>query len=106
MPTEEPPPLERCRAMPCPWEADVQGCPHRVQGRGNNRFPKALCRFYSAPGQHTITRIARTVGLSIDNAKEELASAERKMRDAIMNSPELQHDPAIMSMVETHLRSA
>lgn len=96
-------PLINCLDIPCPWEKCFRQCKYRVAQRGKNGFPNALCSFYSTPGPHVPSRIARATGLTIDAVNKTLESAHAKMRAAVAMSDELQYDPQIRAMVQDHL---
>lgn len=78
------PPLTRCGALPCPWMERVATCPHLVQSKdARERFQHALCSFYSMPGPHAPSKIAKTLGISVDTVNARLQSATMKIRQAI-----------------------
>lgn len=82
------PPLIRCGAIPCPWMTNMEGCAHRIQGKTEaDRFRYALCGFYSMPGPHAPSKIAKTLGISVDTVNCRLQSAELKLRAAIRDDP-------------------
>lgn len=95
--------LVNCLAIPCPWEHCYRTCPFRVAKRGAKGFPNAICTFYSTPGPHVPSRIAKATGLSIDSVNKILDGVHAKVRQAVLNSDELRFDPSIKTMVEDHI---
>lgn len=84
------PPLTRCGALPCPWMAHIQSCPHRIQSEDRReRFQHALCSFYSMPGPHAPSKIAKTLGISVDTVAARIETASMKIRQAIREDPAL-----------------
>lgn len=99
--TSDSPPLLRCGAMPCPWMAAVEKCAHRVQSEDpKERLRHALCSFYSMPGPHAPSKIAKAAGLSVETVNERLKSAEAKILDFVLKDPILQTMPAAMEYFE------
>jgi len=96
-------PLVNCLDIPCPWDKTFRSCAHRIAQRGQNGFPKALCAFYSTPGPHVPSRIAKATGLTIDAVNKTLDGVHAKMRQMVLLSDELRFDPQINSAVENHL---
>ena len=96
-------PLVRCLDLPCPWAATFRSCQHRIARRGMSGFPHALCAFYSTPGPHVPSKIARATGLTIDSVNKTLERVHARVREEVMTSRELRYDPTIQVLVEDHL---
>lgn len=93
-------PLMRCGELPCPWMENVRACPHRVQAddrRERLRYP--LCRFFSMPGPHAPSKIAKVCGLSVDTVNDRLRSGEQKMREMIAKDPILSQTPGVAAFL-------
>ena len=100
---EDTAPLVNCLEIPCPWESCYRTCQFRIAKRGQNGFPRAICSFYSTPGPHVPSRIAKATGLTIDAVNKTLEGVHDKMREMIVGSDELQFDPQIKALVDDHL---
>ena len=96
-------PLVNCLDIPCPWEKCYRTCQFRIAKRGASGFPNALCAFYSTPGPHVPSRIAKATGLTIDAVNKTLDTVHTKMRQMVIQSDELRLDPAIRTAVDDHL---
>jgi len=96
-------PLVNCLAIPCPWEACYRTCKFRVAQRGQDGFPNAICTFYSTPGPHVPSRIAKATGLTIDAVNKTLDGVHAKMRQMVILSDELRFVPEIKALVDDHL---
>jgi len=96
-------PLVNCLAIPCPWQSCYRTCSFRLAQRGQNGFPMALCTFYSTPGPHAPSRIAKATGLTIDSVNRTIEVVHAKMRRMVIASGELRFDPTISNIVEDHL---
>ena len=92
-------PLVRCLDLPCPWASTFRSCQHRIAKRGRQGFPFALCAFYSTPGPHVPSKIARVTGLSIDSVNKTMERVHVRVREEIMASSELGFDPTIRTFV-------
>lgn len=103
---EEAQPLVRCGAMPCPWDTCMKLCPHRIQGSGADVFPNTLCGFYSQPGPHATSKIAKATGIPPADVEEVEQSAMDKIRIALFESPELLRDPGILHMATSFKETA
>lgn len=102
------PPLMRCGALPCPWvenfrrprKAELHACPHRIQTEDSQeKLRYALCAFFSLPGPHAPSKIAKACGLSVDTVNDRLQSAEEKLRDLVMRDPFLAGRPEVAAML-------
>lgn len=94
--------LVRCCAMPCSWQEDgtVEICPYRVAGGDEDDFLHSVCRLFSTPGPHSVSRIARVLGITNAKVSELEGIARRKVLRAIVSDPALLETPHVRSMVE------
>ena len=99
-------PLVNCLDIPCPWESCYRTCQFRIAKRGANGFPNAICAFYSTPGPHVPSRIAKATGLSIDSVNKTLDVVHAKVRQAVIASEELRFDPRVRTMIDDHVEKA
>lgn len=96
---DEAPPLVRCGDLSCPWEACIRLCPHRIQGQKGDVFPHTICGFYSQPGPHAVSKIARVTGMAPKEVHRAEDEATRKLREKIQESLELSYDEDLAKMV-------
>ena len=95
--------LVRCLSIPCSWQNDgeVESCPWRSAGpRATDRFRHNVCRLYSTPGPHSISMVARTVGVPISKVKELESLAKRKMLRSMLSDHSLMHTPLFQNLNE------
>jgi len=95
--------LVRCCALPCSWQNDgtVESCPYRSPGSTpDDRFRHDLCKLFSTPGPHSVSRVARAIGVTNAKVEELEQLGMRKVLRTILNDPALMHTPTLRLMVE------
>lgn len=95
--------LVRCCSLPCSWQEDgtVESCPYRAPGSdSSDRFRHDICRLFSTPGSHSVSRLAKAVGVTNSKVEELEQIGMRKLLRSLLNDPALMHTDQLRRMVE------
>ena len=97
--------LVSCLKHPCQWQNEkaVKRCPYLEKpDRGEQGFPRGVCRLYSTPGPHAESSIALTLGVSVSVIRREHERAMEKLQLRLLGDMSLSHSLDYMQMIEKH----